>query len=99
MRVGVVILPEHPWAEAARRGGRRAGLQPPEGFWRLLSLDSCPGYSLSSAARFEDMAGRAAELGFTDVIVHFPRADGVYAGREETLEQIAHSMTREGMPQ
>lgn len=73
--------------------------QPPDGFWRLLSLDSCPGYSLSSAARFEDMAGRAAELGFTDVIVHFPRADGVYAGREETLEQIAHSMTREGMPQ
>jgi hypothetical protein len=40
-------------------------------------LDSCPGYSLSSAARFEDMANRAAELGFTDVIVHFPRADGV----------------------
>jgi hypothetical protein len=43
----------------------------------LVSLDSCPGYSLSSAARFEDMASRAAELGFTDVIVYFPRADGV----------------------
>jgi hypothetical protein len=43
----------------------------------LVSLDGCPGYSLSSAARFEDMASRAAELGFTDVIVHFPRADGV----------------------
>jgi hypothetical protein len=50
--------------------------QPPDGFRRLVSLDSCPGYSLSSAARFEDMARRAAELGFTDVIVHFPRADG-----------------------
>ena len=73
--------------------------RPPGVFWRLLSLDSCPGYSLSSAARFEDMAGRAAELGFTDVIVHFPRADGVYAEREETLEQIARSRTREGMPQ
>ncbi|HEV8527671.1 MAG TPA: hypothetical protein VGS60_08990 [Actinomycetes bacterium] len=50
--------------------------QPPDGFRRLVSLDSCPGYSLSSAARFDDMASRP-EPGFTDVIVHFPRADSV----------------------
>ncbi|HEY3034874.1 MAG TPA: hypothetical protein VGJ54_09465 [Streptosporangiaceae bacterium] len=48
--------------------------------------------------RFEDMASRAAELGFTDVIVYFPRAGGVLARREETLEQIARSMTQEGQP-
>jgi hypothetical protein len=44
------------------------------------------------------MASRAAELGFTDVIVYFPRAGGVLARREETLEQIARSMTQEGQP-
>ncbi|WP_282082588.1 LLM class flavin-dependent oxidoreductase [Streptomyces tendae] len=61
------------------------------GFRRHLSLDACPGYSLSSVTRFEDMAGRAAELGFTDVIVHFPRREGVYAGQEEVLEAVAQS--------
>lgn len=54
---------------------------------RYLSLDSAV-YALSSPALFEDVTGRAAALGFTDVIVHWPRAEGVYAGSEEVLEQI-----------
>jgi alkanesulfonate monooxygenase SsuD/methylene tetrahydromethanopterin reductase-like flavin-dependent oxidoreductase (luciferase family) len=57
-------------------------------FDRYLSLDSTR-YSLSSVAAFEDVVGRAAELGFTDVITHWPRADGVYGGSEDVLEQIA----------
>ena len=31
---------------------------------------------------------RAAALGFTDVITHWPRREGVYAGSEDTLEKI-----------
>ncbi|QNE17170.1 LLM class flavin-dependent oxidoreductase [Kribbella qitaiheensis] len=55
---------------------------------RYLSLDNAR-YALSSAAAFEDAAGRAAELGFTDVITHWPRADGVYGGTEDVLEEVA----------
>ena len=62
------------------------------GIDRYLSLDSSPQYSLTSAAAFEDATGRAAELGFTDVIVHWPRPDGVYAGGEDVLEEIAQEV-------
>jgi alkanesulfonate monooxygenase SsuD/methylene tetrahydromethanopterin reductase-like flavin-dependent oxidoreductase (luciferase family) len=54
---------------------------------RYLSLDSAV-YALSSPALFEDVTGRAATLGFTDVIVHWPRTEGVYAGSEAVLEQV-----------
>ena len=63
-----------------------AGEQRP--FDRYLSIDN-GAYALSSVAAFEDIVGRAAALGFTDVITHWPRAEGVYAGREEVLEQVA----------
>jgi alkanesulfonate monooxygenase SsuD/methylene tetrahydromethanopterin reductase-like flavin-dependent oxidoreductase (luciferase family) len=55
---------------------------------RYLDVDS-PGYALSSAAAFEEVAGRAAELGFTDVITNWPRPEGVYEGSEAVLEEIA----------
>jgi alkanesulfonate monooxygenase SsuD/methylene tetrahydromethanopterin reductase-like flavin-dependent oxidoreductase (luciferase family) len=57
-------------------------------FDRYLSLDSKQ-YALSSADAFEDAVGRAAALGFTDVITHWPRTDGVYAGSEAVLEKVA----------
>jgi alkanesulfonate monooxygenase SsuD/methylene tetrahydromethanopterin reductase-like flavin-dependent oxidoreductase (luciferase family) len=57
-------------------------------FDRYLALDTAR-YSLSSVSAFEDVVGRAAELGFTDVITHWPRADGVYGGSEDVLEQVA----------
>jgi len=55
---------------------------------RYLSLDSKV-YALSSPSAFEDAVGRAAALGFTDVITHWPRSEGVYAGSEAVLEMIA----------
>ena len=64
--------------------GRDAGT-----FDRYLSLDSSPLYALTSVATFEEMAGRAEELGFTDVITHWPRPDGPYAGDESVLESVA----------
>jgi hypothetical protein len=30
---------------------------------------------------------RAADLGFTDVVVHWPRAEGIYAGSEDVLAE------------
>jgi len=52
---------------------------------RYLSLDESGTYSLSSAGAFTDAVGRAAELGFTDVIAHWPRHDGIYTGAESVL--------------
>jgi alkanesulfonate monooxygenase SsuD/methylene tetrahydromethanopterin reductase-like flavin-dependent oxidoreductase (luciferase family) len=60
-----------------------------DGFDRYLSLDSSPTFSLSSAGLFTELVGRAGELGFTDVISHWPRPDGPYAGRVEVLEEVA----------
>jgi len=59
------------------------------GFQRHLNLDSSPRFALSSVATFEEMAGRAGELGFTDVITHWPRPDGPYAGDLAVLESVA----------
>ena len=71
-------------ALAADASGRHTG----SSFRRYLNLDSAPTFSLASAGAFEDAVGRAAELGFTDVITHWPRPDGPYAGERATLETV-----------
>ena len=58
-------------------------------FERHLNLDSSPQFALASVAVFEEMVGRAGELGFTDVITHWPRPDGPYAGDVSILETVA----------
>jgi alkanesulfonate monooxygenase SsuD/methylene tetrahydromethanopterin reductase-like flavin-dependent oxidoreductase (luciferase family) len=60
---------------------------------RYLSLDSESAYSLASVDAFEEMSGRAGELGFTDVISHWPRRDGIYAGSENVLIEVASRFT------
>jgi alkanesulfonate monooxygenase SsuD/methylene tetrahydromethanopterin reductase-like flavin-dependent oxidoreductase (luciferase family) len=62
---------------------------------RYLSADASPVFSLSSVDHFRDVVGRAGELGFTDVVVHWPRADGVYAGAESVLESVASEVLPE----
>jgi alkanesulfonate monooxygenase SsuD/methylene tetrahydromethanopterin reductase-like flavin-dependent oxidoreductase (luciferase family) len=59
---------------------------------RLLSLDSAPRFSLESVDLYSEMAGRAADLGFTDVVTHWP--DGPYAGDEAVLEAVATDVVR-----
>ncbi len=56
---------------------------------RYLQLDAGPVYSMASVECFRDAVGRAAELGFTDVVTHWPRPEGPYAGSEQTLEAVA----------
>jgi alkanesulfonate monooxygenase SsuD/methylene tetrahydromethanopterin reductase-like flavin-dependent oxidoreductase (luciferase family) len=58
---------------------------------RYLSVDASGVYALSDAGYFADAAGRAGELGFTDVITHWPRPDGPYAGSESVLDAVAAS--------
>jgi len=59
------------------------------GLDRYLSLDSGGVYALSSLETYRDAVGRAAEFGFTDVVVHHPRAEGSYAGSVDVLEAVA----------
>ena len=60
---------------------------------RYLSVDG-GGYALSSRDAFADAVGRARDLGFTDVVTHWPRAEGVYAGDESVLELVAADLDR-----
>lgn len=82
------------WTALAELGGRLDQALATAGrdsstFDRYLNLDSSPQYSLASAALFEDMTGRAGEVGFTDLITHWPRPDGPYAGDVSVLETVA----------
>jgi alkanesulfonate monooxygenase SsuD/methylene tetrahydromethanopterin reductase-like flavin-dependent oxidoreductase (luciferase family) len=44
---------------------------------------------LESAAAFDDLAGRYAELGFTDILLHWPRPDTPWAADMKVFEAIA----------
>jgi alkanesulfonate monooxygenase SsuD/methylene tetrahydromethanopterin reductase-like flavin-dependent oxidoreductase (luciferase family) len=70
--------------DALAAAGRESAAVP-----KCVSLDAAGPYSLSSAAYLADAAGRAGQLGFTDVIIHWPRPDGPYAGDERVLETVA----------
>src|SRR5512139_520095 len=56
---------------------------------RLLSVDASGAFGLSSVEHLHDVLGRAEALGFDEVVVHWPRRDGVYAGDESLLETVA----------
>lgn len=56
---------------------------------RLLLIDAGGQYALESVGAFEELVGRATELGFTDVITHWPRAEGIYSGTESVLQEVA----------
>jgi alkanesulfonate monooxygenase SsuD/methylene tetrahydromethanopterin reductase-like flavin-dependent oxidoreductase (luciferase family) len=59
---------------------------------RTLSLDAEARYSLASVDAFEESLGRAAELGYTDVVSHWPREHGLYAGDEAVLDEVAQRL-------
>jgi alkanesulfonate monooxygenase SsuD/methylene tetrahydromethanopterin reductase-like flavin-dependent oxidoreductase (luciferase family) len=70
--------------EALAAAGR-----PPGQMRRYLSLDASGTFALTSQDYFDEAVGKAAQLGFTDVITHWPRPEGPYAGDESVLETVA----------
>jgi alkanesulfonate monooxygenase SsuD/methylene tetrahydromethanopterin reductase-like flavin-dependent oxidoreductase (luciferase family) len=68
--------------------------RPADAVDRYLNLDSAPVFSMSSVDAFTDAVGRAAGLGFTDVVAHWPRASSWYAGSEKVLETVAGLLPR-----
>lgn len=83
------------WWRAVGESARRfdevvaASGREPAAVERHLSLDAAPVFSMSSVDAFVDAVGRADELGFTDVITHWPRPSSWYAGDEAVLEAVA----------
>ena len=58
---------------------------------RLLSTtDDLPW--VASPDAFDDLAGRAQELGMTDLAIHWPRAEPPYKGPDTILDHIANRM-------
>ncbi|NHI20221.1 LLM class flavin-dependent oxidoreductase [Phycicoccus endophyticus] len=79
-------------AELAERFGEAADAAGRPALDRYLSLDSSPRFSLESAALYAEMSGRAVELGFTDVVCHWPRQDSPYRGDPAVLEEVAGTL-------
>ncbi|MDV6012373.1 LLM class flavin-dependent oxidoreductase [Haloechinothrix sp. LS1_15] len=76
------------------RALEQEGRQPGE-IRRYLSLDAAPVYSLTCVNTFTEAADKAHKLGFTDVVVHWPRSGEPYAGREAVLERVADEVLEE----
>lgn len=83
------------WAGVARLGEQvdaalaDAGRDPAT-LRRYLSVDAAPTFALVSVAHFEDVVGRAAALGFTDVVTHWPLPGApVYDAPESVLDDVA----------
>ncbi|MDQ1670257.1 MAG: hypothetical protein QOE40_2318, partial [Actinomycetota bacterium] len=70
--------------EALQAEGRE-----PADVQRYLSVDASAQFALSSIEQVRDVLGRAGQLGFSEVVVHWPRPEGVYAGDVKVLEQVA----------
>lgn len=56
---------------------------------RLLLAGTADERPLESTAAFEDYMGRYAELGITDLVVHWPRPNSRFAADENVLEEVA----------
>ncbi len=62
----------------------------PDSIDRMLSVDAAPTFSLVSLEKFRDTVGRARELGFTDVVVHWPVPGAPrYDAPESMVEALA----------
>lgn len=72
------------FAEACAQEGRHT-----KEFDKLLLTGFTEEPWLESAAAFEDLAGQYAELGITDIVVHWPRPDTPWSADMTVFEQIA----------
>ncbi|MEU8350507.1 MULTISPECIES: LLM class flavin-dependent oxidoreductase [unclassified Streptomyces] len=56
---------------------------------RILLTGFTPDRPLDSVEAFRDFAGRHAELGFTEIVLHWPIQDSLFAADEKIFERIA----------
>ncbi|MBL3808339.1 LLM class flavin-dependent oxidoreductase [Streptomyces sp. BRB081] len=58
---------------------------------RLLLTGGSVGGVLSSVGSYQDAAGTFADIGVTDLVVHWPRPETPFEGREEVLFEFAEA--------
>lgn len=93
------VTAEKWWSELAvmvqrhtdARGERPAGP-------RYLAAESLPGYVGDNADRLVEVAGRAAALGFTDLILHWPRTGEPHLGDPAVLDAVADRLVDGSLP-
>jgi alkanesulfonate monooxygenase SsuD/methylene tetrahydromethanopterin reductase-like flavin-dependent oxidoreductase (luciferase family) len=98
--------PDEPgwWRRVAELADRFAAVldgegRSPDTVDRMLSIDAGPRFALESVGLFTDYVGRARELGFTDVIAHWPVPGApVYDAPEEMVERVAELLPRLRQP-
>ncbi len=61
----------------------------PSAIGKALLTGFTPHRPLSSVDAFVDFAGQVGELGFTELLLHWPIADSVFAADERVFERIA----------
>lgn len=71
----------------------RAGRDPAT-LRRVFVADAAVGGITASVAAYEDAAGALEEVGFTDLVVHWPRPEPPYQGDEETVFAFAEKQLR-----
>ena len=90
---GSAAAQERWWAGLAELSARfdeiEAAARRDEPGRRYLSIDGAPVFSLTSVQTAVEGVHRAAERGFTDVVLHRPRAEGVYGGELAVYEEVA----------
>jgi alkanesulfonate monooxygenase SsuD/methylene tetrahydromethanopterin reductase-like flavin-dependent oxidoreductase (luciferase family) len=74
---------------AAAAGGTRPG------FRRYLDMGAGPGPAVSKDKVSADVL-RARDLGFTDVLIPWPRTSEPYAGSESVFEDLAEHLDAQG---
>ena len=67
----------------------------PAAVQRYLSVDASGAFGPSSVEHLRDVLGQAEALRFDEVVVHWPRPDGVYAGDVGVLERAAAELLPE----
>jgi alkanesulfonate monooxygenase SsuD/methylene tetrahydromethanopterin reductase-like flavin-dependent oxidoreductase (luciferase family) len=70
----------------------------PAAVQRYLSVDASGAFGPSSVEHLREVLGQAEALRFDEVVVHWPRPDGVYAGDVGVLERAATELLPELEP-
>lgn len=84
-----VLASTHPSGSTVGDGAGADAGAPREPLRRYLSIDGAPVFALESVDVLVEGVERAAALGYTDLVLHWPRDEGVYAGSEAVLEEAA----------
>ncbi|WP_053703460.1 LLM class flavin-dependent oxidoreductase [Streptomyces sp. WM6368] len=68
--------------------------RPPIDLRKMVNLSRIVANPYGSPERLADLVGRCADLGFTDVVVAYPRREGIFAGDLSEFEEAVSRMQR-----